>query len=108
MEINDSVQLKSVIELKPALLIYFYNDNCSPCQVLRPKIVSLLEKQFPLMELVFVNASGNNEITALYGIFGAPAILVCFDGKEVIREGKFVSIQELEKKISRYYSLFYN
>jgi thioredoxin 1 len=108
MEIKDLVQLQSIIVEKPAVLIYFYNDNCAPCQVLRPKIASLLKNHFPLIEPVFTNAAQNTGITSHYGIFSAPTILILFDGKEVIRESKYVSIEDLKAKIERYYTLFFS
>jgi len=76
--------------------------------MLRPKIASLLEDHFPLIEPVLANASQNSGITSHYGIFSAPTILVLFDGKEVIRESKYVSIDELKEKIGRYYTLFFS
>jgi thioredoxin 1 len=108
MEVNDLVQLQSIINEKPAVVVYFYNDNCAPCQVLRPKVTSLIEKHFPLIEPIFANASQNTGITSHYGIFSAPTILVIFDGKEVIRESKYMSVDELREKIGRYYDIFFS
>jgi thioredoxin 1 len=108
MEINDLYSLEAFIAENPAVLIYFFNDNCAPCMVLRPKVIALLESQFPLVELAFINASQNSGLTSAFGIYSAPTVIVFFDGKEVIRESKYLSINELKDKIARYYSLFFN
>ena len=45
----DALEQK-VAETK-GLLVYFKNDNCAPCLVLRPKVAKLVEQEFPKMEL---------------------------------------------------------
>lgn len=100
-------ELENTILNKPALLAYFYNDACAPCQALRPKVSEMAAEQFPKMELVFINAANNPEITAHFGIFSAPTLLVFFEGKETIRESKYISIPELQSKTERYYRMVF-
>jgi thioredoxin 1 len=99
--------LNHEIEHSNAILLYFYNDQCAPCQALRPKVTSLIENSFPEIRLLFINASADPELTSSFNIFGAPTLLVFFEGKEVIRESKFVSVDALGDKISRYYQLMF-
>jgi thioredoxin 1 len=108
MEITESSQLHSILAEEPAVLVYYYNDSCAPCVSLRPKVVAMITDLFPLVKIVFVNASKNIELTAQFGIFSAPTILVVLNGKEVIRESKYVSVEELRSKIYRYYSLLFD
>ncbi len=97
--------LESAIRIHPALLVYFYNDACAPCQALRPKVTEMVSAGFPKMELVFINTAGHPEIAANYGIFSAPTLLVFFEGKETIRESKYISIPDLQQRIDRYYRM---
>lgn len=87
--------------------IYFYNDTCAPCVALRPKVYELFSEKFPELPLVFINAAEHPALTAQYQIFASPTLLVFFDGKEYIRESKYISISELEQKVSRIYSMLY-
>jgi thioredoxin 1 len=99
--------LKYEIENEKALLLYFYNDDCAPCLSLRPKVEHLMIHSLPKMKLIFVNSKANAEIPASFGIFSNPTILLFFEGKEYRRFSKFISIQELQQAIERYYRLLF-
>jgi len=96
-----------LIENKPAVLLYFYNDNCQPCVALRPKVAELLTSQFPLIEGVFINASTEPELTASYGVFASPTLIILFEGKEFRRYSKYISLSSLSEELSRPYSLMF-
>ncbi|MDO9510880.1 MAG: thioredoxin family protein [Bacteroidales bacterium] len=94
--------------LKENKVLYFYNDDCPPCMALRPKIEFLLKKEFPLMNLIFINAAQNPEYTASMMIFSAPTIVVFFEGKEYMRYGKNASVMQIKEDLQRPYSLLFN
>lgn len=106
--IRSTAQLRGLISTHKGILVYFYNDNCPPCLVLRPKIESLMESSFPLMKLVFINAMLYPELPAEFEIFTSPSTIVFFEGKEVVRESKYVSIEAFQEKIARYYEIVYD
>lgn len=106
MEISKLEDLQSFIQSNDALLVYFYNDNCAPCKSLRPKVLELIEQDFDKMHIAFVN-SIHSEICSQFGIFENPTILVFFEGKEFLRKGKYVSVQELSAAIERYYNMLF-
>jgi thiol-disulfide isomerase/thioredoxin len=104
MEINE---IQTLVAEKPAVLLYFYNDHCAPCQILRPKIQEMAETDFPLIEFRLINAEENAATTAQYGVFASPTLLVFFEGKEYIRESKNISVYELHDKIERIYNMIF-
>ena len=89
------------------IAIYFYNDSCAPCVALRPKVQELFSDKFPKLPLVFINATLHPMLTAQYQIFASPTLLVFFDGKEYVRESKYISISELQQKVARIYEMVY-
>lgn len=101
MKILDSLENidKFVMENKIALL-YFTSQNCSVCVALLPKIKEFLKKYSNI-----ANAKVEiNEVqlaVGKYSIFTAPTIIMFIEGKEVIRESRFISIIELQEKIRR-------
>lgn len=97
------VEISSLIASEPAVLLYFKNDNCGPCLVLRPKIQELVERKFPKLKFIVVDSVEHPEINGEFGVFANPTILVFFDGREYIRKSKYVSITELESEILRLY-----
>lgn len=104
MEIND---IEKLVTKKTAVMLYFYNDNCSPCKVLRPKVQEMVMEDFPKLEFRLINAEQFPATSAQYGVFASPAILVFFEGKEYIRESKNISINELHDKIERIYNMIF-
>ena len=100
-------ELEEIIKGEDALIIYFYNDNCPPCISLRPKVKKMVREDFPKMKIFFINSEKHPELTAHHGVFANPTLLVFFDGKEFIRESKYVSIPELSQGINRIYNLMF-
>ncbi len=107
MKINQE-ELTSNIKQNAAMMLYFYNDHCAPCLSLRPKVDEMAQQKFPEMKLKFVNSEGNESITAQYGVFSNPTIIVFFEGKEYKRFSKYISISELEEAIDRPYQLMFS
>ena len=105
-EISTLEELQNIITDKPAVLAYFYNDNCAPCLSLRPKIIEMQEENFPKLELYFVN-SAKTDIPANYGVYDNPTLLIFFDKKEYIRVSKYVSTAQLSEQIKRYYDMIF-
>lgn len=105
-EISTLEELQGIITNKPAVLAYFYNDNCAPCLSLRPKVIEMIDEHFPKMELRFVN-SDKGEIPAHYGVYDNPTLLIFFDRKEYIRVSKYVSTHQLAEQIQRYYDMVF-
>lgn len=91
----------------PALLLYFYNDSCAPCVALRPKVEAMITEEFPEMSHSYINAAQFPELAASNGVFASPTIVVFFDGKESFRVSKYISIDELAGRISRYYDMIF-
>lgn len=98
--------IEDLIEKEDMLLLYFGSDSCSVCVDLKPKVESILEK-YKEIKCVYIDMNDNLKLSREYNIFTMPAILLYVDGKEVIREARYLSVYELEDKIDRYYGLLY-
>ncbi|WP_207696490.1 hypothetical protein DOK67_0001412 [Enterococcus sp. DIV0212c] len=84
------------------VFLYVSQEDCSVCHALRPKLVELLKK-YPKIELREVEADQVKAISAEYLIFSAPTLLFFVDGKEYLREGKFVQFQKLAAALEKIY-----
>ncbi|MDX2414705.1 MAG: thioredoxin family protein [Bacteroidales bacterium] len=99
--------LKDITSGKKGVVAYFYNTSCSSCEVLRPKIRAMVNKSFPKIEFEEINAQEYPGITAEAAVYASPTIIVYFEGKESIRESRYISVQQLEEKIERYYNMLF-
>jgi thiol-disulfide isomerase/thioredoxin len=91
-----------------AVMLYFYSNECAPCQILRPKVEQLITKEFPLIETTYIEGRNHPELTVYFGIFSFPVILYFFEGKEYRRYGKSVSIAEMGAEIERAYNMVFD
>lgn len=98
--------IKELINNNKMLLLYFSNNTCGVCHVLKPKVEKLL-KNYPEIKSYQIDLEKSLEIAAEYSIFTIPAILVFIEGKEIIREARFISIQDMESKINRCYNMVF-
>jgi thioredoxin-like negative regulator of GroEL len=99
--------IKNIIETKDGVLLYFTGKNCNVCHSLKPKIASMFEQKFPKIEQYFFDAHEDRDISAHFGVFSVPTILVFLGGREFAREGRAVSLLALEERLSRPYSLLF-
>ena len=102
------INLENTIESSKALVFYITNPWCVSCKSLRPKVEQLMKEEFPLIRYEYIDASMSPELTAELSVFSAPTILVFFEGKEYIRESKFVSVEVLAAKIRRIYDMVFS
>ncbi len=100
-------EIKSAIENKPAVMLYFWGDNCAVCDALKPKIKELLDSNFPKIEQIYIDAKNNTDIAANFSVFAIPTTIIYLDGKEFLREGRNVSLASLKERLDRVYNLFF-
>ena len=101
-------ELRDRVQSEQAILIYFKNDNCAPCLVLRPKVKELIDEFFPNIEMIVVDSLEQPEFAGEFQVYANPTLLVFFDGKEYIRKSKFVAIPQLKEEISRLYEMIFS
>jgi len=101
-------ELQNIIKSEVGVLLYFSGENCNVCHALRPKFKELFDKEFPQIKQIYLNAHQNTQISAHFGVFSVPTMLVFLDGREFIREGRAVSLHQLKEKLSRPYSRPYS
>lgn len=105
-QITSREVLEEYIKNKDAILVYFSGENCSVCNVLKPKIEKEVSENFPMIELFEVKVDHYKEIASNFSVFSIPTILVFFDSKEFKRYGRNISISLFIEELKRPYTLF--
>lgn len=89
------------------VVLYLSRPDCGVCSALRPRIeeivASLPESRFYAIDLDETPAAA-----AEYSVFTIPAIIVYVDGRETLREARYLSVQELQSRMMRLYALRFN
>ncbi|MBL1226018.1 thioredoxin family protein [Enterococcus sp. BWR-S5] len=91
------------IEAHEFAFIYVSQPDCSVCHSVLPKLKELL-KSYPDIALGEVDGAEVPQVTAAYQVFSAPTLLLFINGKEYIREGRFVQFQKLTFDLDRLYT----
>ncbi|MCK5004220.1 MAG: thioredoxin family protein [Candidatus Aminicenantes bacterium] len=99
--------IEKLIVDSPALVLYLSRQGCNVCRELKPKIIKLLERDFPKMKFQYIDLDLVKEAPARFSVFAVPTILIFFDGKEFFREGRNLGIIQLSEKLDRPYSLLF-
>lgn len=100
-------EIEELVNNLPAVLLYFYSDNCAPCLSLRPKVVELVCDRFPRIRIGFVNGEKDRSLTARFNVFAFPTLILFFEGKEYYRGSKYLAIPQLAEKINKPYLLLF-
>lgn len=105
--VNSHEVLDKLINEEEMLLVYFGNETCSICVDMKPKVLEILKK-YPKIKAVEVKVDDSLKIARKHNIFTIPGILLFIDSKETIREARYISLEDIDDRISRYYNMFYN
>ncbi|AHM66170.1 MULTISPECIES: thioredoxin family protein [Paenibacillus] len=98
VELTSIEEIDSFIEINPLSMLYVSQEDCNVCHAIYPKLKTML-KLYPKLALARVNASQVEEITGRFLIFSVPTILIFLDGREYLREGRFVQFEQLKKQL---------
>lgn len=101
-------ELQNTIKSEMGVLLYFSGEHCNVCHALRPKFKALFDAKFPEIKQIFLDSEEYREIALEYQVLSLPTILVFLDGREFIREGRTVSMQQLEEQLARPYAMMFD
>ncbi|HSP22813.1 MAG TPA: thioredoxin family protein [Planococcus sp. (in: firmicutes)] len=95
-------------EASPDLnFLYVLTTGCGVCHALLPQIESVFE-EYPKIQTCQVNAADIPELAGHLSIFTAPVLILFSGGKEILREARFVHVDEFNKKIGKIYEGYYS
>ncbi|MCK5294367.1 MAG: thioredoxin family protein [Arcobacteraceae bacterium] len=100
-------ELNNKIKDTPALMVYFSGEHCGVCKVLQPKLTSAFKEKYPLIEQLVLEVEQYPLIAGQFSVFALPTVIIYFDGKEINRKSRNLSVEGLINEIKRPYGLFF-
>lgn len=104
--IQSSTLFDQAVAENTFVLAYLSGHNCSVCQAVKPKIEKLINDNFPDIVLFEISTNQLPELAARLSVFTIPVILFFVEGKEYIREVRFIETLVLKQKIEKILSLY--
>lgn len=103
--VSSEEELQKIIENNLGVLLYFSRITCSVGEALEPKIIKMLQDNYPKIPFYFIDMDKTPVISANYSVFIEPTIIILFEGKETIRKSRIISISDLSNSLKRIYKL---
>lgn len=98
-------QVQDFMEKQGLSFLYISRTNCSVCHALLPQTKEVMG-DFPEIQLGYVNADDVEEIAGFLSIFTVPVLILFVDGKEYLREARFVPIEQFIEKLTKIYGSY--
>jgi len=89
-------------------LLYLSRPACGVCNALLPKVTDMINTNYPKIKMSYVDMDKIEESAGHFSVFTIPAIIIYVDGKEFIREARYISVEKLEQDIKRIYNMYHN
>jgi len=105
-EFDTLEEINNFIESGRIRLLYLSRPECSVCTAIKPKVMEIIS-EYPEMEAAYINMDKIPASAGEYSIFTIPGIIVYIDGKEMIREARYISIDDISSRINRFYRMMY-
>jgi len=99
--------IEALIQEEDALLLYFSNELCGVCKVLKPKVTELVAEHFPRMNMHYVDIQEHPLVAGQHRVFTIPTILIFFQGREQARLSRNIALFQVEEAIARPYALLF-
>lgn len=90
----------------PWVLCYLSRPDCGVCTALRPRIERMVAS-FPKVFAYYVDLDRYPIVAGQWSVFSIPAVLLFVDGREMLREARHFSMDDLQMRLSRIYEQYY-
>jgi len=79
-------------------ILYFSSKDCNVCQAVFPKLMNLVEVYPIKAAKIYID-----ELVEIAGqslVFTVPTVLIFYDGKEILRESRFIDFEKVERTLN--------
>ncbi len=78
-------------------ILYFSSENCNVCHSVSPKLVDLTSEYDVMIGRIDINK--NVKMAGQHLIFSIPTILIFNEGREIVRESRFVDFEKIDRTL---------
>lgn len=92
--------LKQLMAEEKQVILYFSSSDCNVCHAVFPKMMTLVNS-YPI-KVVKIDIHKHIEIAGQLMVFTVPTILMIYEGREVLRESRFIDFQKVERMLNSF------
>jgi len=97
LSIQSKEQLNQFIEENETCILYFTSPDCGLCDAILPKLHERIAS-FSI-EVGRIETLKLREVAGQFLVFAAPTILILHQGKEILRESRFIDFDNIERTL---------
>jgi len=99
---TETEAFKAALNSANAVIADFYTPSCVICKKIEPMLAAVEQGYEGKLKAIKVNAEGNPEIAAKYGVQGVPTMILFKDGEMKARKGGFMTAKVMREWIEPY------
>lgn len=97
INIETKDQFEQLMTKKDPIILYFSAQNCGVCHAVFPKLMNLVD-DYPIT-VAKINVEEQMEIAGQSLVFTVPTILIMYEGREILKESRFVDFANIERTL---------
>lgn len=100
-------EINKAIASNEMALLYIASKGCGVCDVIFPRLTQLLES-YPRLRGFKIELDQVPDISGIFHVFSIPCVLLYIQGKETVREARYIIIERLQEQLERYYNMLFS
>ena len=95
-------KFNELIQSPKPVLVDFYAEWCGPCQIMKPRILDVMERMGDDIQVIQIDVDKEKELAARFRIASVPTLIIFKNGKQQWRQSGIISAHALMKLLQEY------
>jgi thioredoxin 1 len=105
MQILNEAGFGDFLQTRLLCAVYYSGPDCNVCKVLKPRLLDMLQQDFPRLLLGEVDCSTEKGLAAGQGVFAIPTLIIYSEGREAFRFSRSFSPAQVAGALHRPYGI---
>ena len=95
-------KFNELIQSPKPVLVDFYAEWCGPCQIMKPRILDVMERIGDEIQVIQIDVDKEKELATSFRISSVPTLIIFKNGKQQWRQSGIISAHALMKLLQEY------
>ena len=95
-------KFNELIQSPKPVLVDFYAEWCGPCQIMKPRILDVMERMGDEIQVIQIDVDKEKELATSFRISSVPTLIIFKNGKQQWRQSGIISSHALMKLLQEY------
>ena len=95
-------KFNELIQSPKPVLVDFYAEWCGPCQIMKPRILDVMERMGDEIQVIQIDVDKEKELATSFRISSVPTLIIFKNGKQQWRQSGIISAHALMKLLQEY------